>query len=371
MNAKLDEMINVAMNTDKKNAGFTTPDQIHWLCTQAHNYFITEPSLMELDAPINICGDLHGKFTDLLGALKAGGMPPTSKWLFLGDYVDRGAHSLEVMCLLFALKLRYPNNIFLLRGNHETEEVSSKNGFLDECVRKVNQSVFTSFCTVFDDLPIAAIIGGKIFCIHGGLSPYLKELSQITLIDRPVKIPKSGFLTDLLWSDPSSQTSNFGDSPRGNTVIWGSKEASKFMQKNNIRMIIRGHQVAEAGYSYPFFPDKNVITLFTSSGMTSEKRINAAIMKIQANLSHSIFVLPEYKKRNRHNSLRDSRKRQLSVSIRPNNSVSNASRSILSPKKIPRPTRSRSCQRSKDNSLILNETKPPDNISHLQYYNMV
>lgn len=376
MNAKLDEMINNAINTEKKYAGFTSADQIQWLCTQAHNYFLTESSLLELDPPINVCGDLHGKFADLLGALKAGGMPPQSQWLFLGDYVDRGPHSLEVMCLLFALKVRYPTHIFLLRGNHETEEVSSKNGFLDECNRKMNQSVFTSFCTVFDDLPIAAIIGGKIFCVHGGLSPHLKELSQITLIDRPVKIPKSGFLTDLLWSDPSCQTSTFGDSPRGNTVIWGSKEASKFMQKNNLRMIIRGHQVAEAGYSYPFFPDKSVLTLFTSSGMTSEKRINAAIMKIQPNLAHSIFVLPEFKRKVRHNSLREQRGKPPQIPLnKNNNSVLTRSfySTIPTPKKIQRTSvrsRSRSCQRPKEQSLP-HDTKSIDNLSNLQFYNMV
>lgn len=302
MNARLDEMIHTATTKAVQYAGFTNYDNVQWLCTKAQEVFVTEPSLLELEAPINLCGDLHGKFSDLLRAFQIGGMPPSTKWLFLGDYVDRGSRGFEVLCLLFALKLRYPNHVFLLRGNHETEEVSRNGNFYLECKQKLKKNAYPLFCSVFDSLPIGALIDSKIFCLHGGLSPHLSELSQIALIDRPIKIPNHGFLTDLLWSDPNRLTHSFSDSPRGNTVNWGHKEAAKFLKRNNLKMLIRGHQVAENGYDFPFYPEKDVLTLFTASCFVEDKEVHAAIMTIQSNLTYTFSLLRERKGLIRKNS---------------------------------------------------------------------
>ncbi|OHS93933.1 Serine/threonine-protein phosphatase PP1 [Tritrichomonas foetus] len=288
---RLDEIIDEAMNGNSKNAGFT-PELVHQICNDAREEFLAEDSLLRIQAPINICGDLHGHFADLIKALKVGGTPPMHKWLFLGDYVDRGNQGLEIVCLLFSLKLRYPNQIFLLRGNHETEEISGNFGFLEECRLKMNKNVWTAIDNVFDTLPIGALINTKIFCIHGGISPHLKDVNQIDNFDRPIKVPKNGLLTDLLWSDPDSSHQKFGDSPRGNTVTWGPKVANKFMTKNGLKMIVRGHQIAEAGYDYPFYPEKNVVTLFTSSSKLGKNPIDAAIMRVNPNLTVSFTILP-------------------------------------------------------------------------------
>ncbi|OHT07610.1 serine/threonine protein phosphatase [Tritrichomonas foetus] len=293
MYARYDAMIDEALNGNKKCAGFTmTTAQL--LCTNAQELFKSESIILELSPPINICSDVHGQFTDLLKILRQGELPPASKWLFLGDYVDRGPQSVEIMCLLLALKLRYPNHIFLLRGNHETEEISSMFGFLDECQRKMSKAIWSLFIEVFDLLPIAAIVGNKYFCIHGGISSQLTDASQLTLIKRPLKIPKSGMLTDLLWSDPDPSVSHFGESERGNMCVYGASAVRKFLSMNNLKMIVRGHQVINSGYDFPF-PEKTVVTLY--SAPNHSKGIEGAFMKISRNNTYSFSLLPHETRR--------------------------------------------------------------------------
>lgn len=178
---------------------------------------------------ISTSGDIHGQYTDLLRLFDYGGFPPFTNYLFLGDYVDRGKQSLETICLLLAYKIKYPENFFLLRGNHECASINriygkrmrnftyaraeitfshslfnspKKTGFYDECKRRFNIKLWKTFTDCFNCLPIAAIIDEKIFCCHGGLSPDLQGMDQIRRISRPTDVPDTGLLCDLLWSDP-------------------------------------------------------------------------------------------------------------------------------------------------------------------------
>jgi serine/threonine-protein phosphatase PP1 catalytic subunit len=156
-----------------------------------------------LEAPINICGDFHGQFYDMLRVFElCGGGPPKQKYLIVGDYVDRGKNSIELVCLLMAYKIRYPGSIFLLRGNHECRDISRIYGFYDECKRRLDLSVWRAFCTMFNYLPICALIDERILCMHGGLSPDLIECKDIMRIKRPSEVPDKGLMCDLLWSDP-------------------------------------------------------------------------------------------------------------------------------------------------------------------------
>ena len=176
--------------------------KIRQLCQSARELFLKEPMLLEVKAPIHICGDIHGQYVDLLRHFDQAGYPPESRFLFLGDYVDRGKFSLETICLLLAYKVKYPNDFFLLRGNHECASINRIYGFYDECKRRYNIKLWKIFTDCFNCLPIAALVESTIFCLHGGLSPDLDNLEQIKSLERPMDIPDSGLSSDLLWSDP-------------------------------------------------------------------------------------------------------------------------------------------------------------------------
>ena len=124
------------------------------------------------------------------------------KYLFLGDYVDRGKQSIETICLLLAYKARYPKQVFLLRGNHEVSSINRIYGFYDECKRRFNLNLWKNFILCFNWLPIACLVGERILCMHGGLSPDLVKVQDINRIERPTEVPEKGLLCDLLWSDP-------------------------------------------------------------------------------------------------------------------------------------------------------------------------
>eukprot|EP00834_Sanchytrium_tribonematis_P002762 NODE_92_length_21543_cov_0.719036.p10 type:complete len:201 gc:universal NODE_92_length_21543_cov_0.719036:16556-17158(+) len=174
-------------------------DEIQELYYLVREIFINESNVQQVSAPVTICGDIHGQFYDLLELFLAGGNCPVTNYLFLGDYVDRGYDSVETILLLVALKCRYPDRITLVRGNHESRQITSIYGFYDECIRKFgNANVWRLCCDIFDLLPLAAIINNEILCVHGGLSPSIQKIDHIRLIDRKVEVPQSGPFSDLL-----------------------------------------------------------------------------------------------------------------------------------------------------------------------------
>ena len=188
-------------------------------------------------------GDIHGQYSDLLRLFEYGGLPPKSNYLFLGDYVDRGKQSLENICLLLAYKIKYPENFFLLRGNHECASVNRIYGFYDECKRRFNVRLWKIFTDCFNCLPVAALIDEKILCMHGGLSPDLHNLDQIRNLQRPTDVPETGLLCDLLWSDPSEDVKGWGMNYRGVSHTFGPDKVTEFLQKQDLDLICRAHQV--------------------------------------------------------------------------------------------------------------------------------
>lgn len=269
----------------------TDTQMAKWLCQEVTPILLKEPSVLDLQAPIRICGDIHGQFHDLVCAFEAGGMPPQSKYLFLGDYVDRGEKSLEVITVLFALKILYPTSIFLLRGNHESPEMTELFGFFGECTQKLSEPLWPTFCETFNALPIAAIIGGRYFCVHGGLSPNLESIEEIRQIKRPLPISEEGIMADLLWSDPSADVVEWGPNERGATFTWGLAAVNVFLERENLMFIIRGHQMAMDGYNFPFYPDRRVVTIFTASNYAGEYNNKAAFMMIDEEYQSSFSVL--------------------------------------------------------------------------------
>lgn len=278
-----------------ENKGFgngMTYDDFYWVCKEIKPVLLNEPSVLELDPPIKICGDIHGQYHDLLRVFDTGGFVPQNRFLFLGDYVDRGENSVEVITLLFALKLLYPNNIYLLRGNHESPEMTEGFGFYKECLEKLTEDLYLTFMDIFDCLPIAAIVGKEIFCVHGGLSPDVDTIDQIKAIERPTCVPNEGILADLLWSDPNHQTDNWGPNDRGATITWGLAAAKRFLEANHFTTIVRGHQLANDGYNFPFSPDKSVVTIFTASCYAGRFNNKAAFLQVDEGNKCSYIILP-------------------------------------------------------------------------------
>ena len=193
---------------------------------------------------------MHGQYYDLLRIFEYGGFPPEANYLFLGDYIDRGKQSIETVCLLLCYKIKYPENFFLLRGNHESAQINRIYGFYDECKRRYSIRLWRVFSDVFNCLPVAALIDEKIFCMHGGLSPELKNLDQIKNIMRPTDVPDTGLLCDLLWSDPERGIDAYGDNDRGVSFTFGEAIVRKFNEKHDIDLICRAHQVVEDGYEF-------------------------------------------------------------------------------------------------------------------------
>ncbi|KAF2610917.1 hypothetical protein F2Q70_00008645 [Brassica cretica] len=227
--------------------------EIKELCTTARDIFLQQPNLLELEAPIKICGDIHGQYSDLLRLFEYGGFPPSANYLFLGDYVDRGKQSLETICLLLAYKIKYPGNFFLLRGNHECASINRIYGFYDECKRRFNVRVWKVFTDCFNCLPVAALIDDKILCMHGGLSPDLDHLDEIRSLPRPTMIPDTGLLCDLLWSDPGKDVKGWGMNDRGVSYTFGPDKVSEFLTKHDLDLVCRAHQVSI--FDHPVHPD--------------------------------------------------------------------------------------------------------------------
>jgi serine/threonine-protein phosphatase PP1 catalytic subunit len=164
---------------------------------------------------------VHGQYYDLLRLFEYGGFPPDSNYLFLGDYIDRGKQSIESICLLLAYKIKYPENFFLLRGNHECASINRVYGFYDECKRRHSIRLWKVFTDCFNCLPVAALIDDKILTMHGGLSREMESVETIKSIVRPTDVPDTGLLCDLLWSDPDSQIVDWGRNERGVSVTFG------------------------------------------------------------------------------------------------------------------------------------------------------
>ena len=177
--------------------------EVKALCLKAKEILCEEANVIRLEAPVTICGDIHGQFFDLLELFRIGGEPPFTNYLFLGDFVDRGNHSVETFELLLALKIKYRSRITLIRGNHESRQITQVYGFYDECLRKYGSLNVWKYCTdVFDCLALAAVVGDKILCVHGGLSPNIATVDEIRSLDRKQEVPHDGPMCDLMWSDP-------------------------------------------------------------------------------------------------------------------------------------------------------------------------
>ncbi|KXN91822.1 Serine/threonine-protein phosphatase 2B catalytic subunit A1 [Leucoagaricus sp. SymC.cos] len=275
--------------------GRLTEEQALWIIERGTELLQKEPNVLQVDAPITVCGDIHGQYYDLMKLFEVGGSPADTRYLFLGDYVDRGYFSIECVLYLWSLKIWYPDTLFLLRGNHECRHLTDYFTFKLECKHKYTERVYEACMESFCALPLAAIMNKQFLCIHGGLSPELNTLDDIRAIDRFREPPTHGLMCDILWSDPiedfgSEKTSdNFvHNHVRGCSFFFTYQAACQFLERNNLLSIIRAHEAQDAGYRMyrktktTGFP--SVMTIFSAPNYLDVYNNKAAVLKYESNV---------------------------------------------------------------------------------------
>lgn len=269
-------------------------DHALWIIDKATALLRAEPNVLDVDAPITVCGDIHGQYYDLMKLFEKGGSPETTRYLFLGDYVDRGYFSIECVLYLWALKISNPSAIFLLRGNHECRRLTEYFTFKIECKHKYSERVYDACMESFCALPLAAIMNKQFLCIHGGLSPELFTIDDLRNIDRFREPPTHGLMCDILWSDP---TEDFGSEKttesflhnqvRGCSYFYTYAATCKFLERNSLLSIVRAHEAQDAGFRMyrkaqnTGFPA--LITIFSAPNYLDVYNNKAAVLKYENN----------------------------------------------------------------------------------------
>jgi protein phosphatase len=257
-------------------------DTLISMCQDLRGVFMNEPSMLELSSPLIIVGDLHGQILDLFRILKSCGTPPSAKYLFLGDFVDRGDFSVDVVTLVFVLKVLYPQAVHIIRGNHEFSSVCSTGGFQDECEDLFRTPmVFYAFLHAFEAIPFAALIDKCALTVHGGIGPDVNDISQLRKIERPISEFDDSFIDSLVWSDPCEDINDFEKSHRGTGYLFGEAALKAFIEKNGIKMVIRGHECVEDGYALQF--GGKLVTIFSASNYCGNVGNKAAIIILRKN----------------------------------------------------------------------------------------
>ncbi|KAF3346737.1 hypothetical protein VD0002_g4260 [Verticillium dahliae] len=275
--------------------GRLTEEQALWILKKGTEVLRAEPNLLEMDAPITVCGDVHGQYYDLMKLFEVGGDPSETRYLFLGDYVDRGYFSIECVLYLWCLKIHYPNSLWLLRGNHECRHLTDYFTFKLECKHKYSEAVYEACMESFCSLPLAAVMNKQFLCIHGGLSPELHTLDDLRTIDRFREPPTQGLMCDILWADPledfgQEKTSDYflHNNVRGCSYFFSYPAACAFLEKNNLLSVIRAHEAQDAGYRMyrktrtTGFP--SVMTIFSAPNYLDVYNNKAAVLKYENNV---------------------------------------------------------------------------------------
>lgn len=270
-----------------------TESEVKYIMQKAVEIYANQDNVIYLKSSITIVGDIHGQYNDLKELFLTGGMPPDTNYLFLGDYVDRGPMSLEVIIFLTLLKIKYPEKVHLLRGNHESRATNQQYGFHFECLKKYNTNVGVWFYIneMFNYLPLAAVIDDKLFCIHGGLSPLLQSVQDIKDLDRNMDIPTEGVMADLVWSDPEEGLEGFKLSERGAGFMFGENVIDKFLFVNKFESIIRAHQLCMEGFRSLF--NGKIITVWSAPRYCGRFENIASILEVDETLGKYFNVFGE------------------------------------------------------------------------------
>jgi len=255
-----------------------TEDEVQLLSTKAREVLQREETVQPVSSPVTIVGDIHGQWNDLIEMFAIGGYLPGTNYVFLGDYVDRGFYSIETVTLIMCLKVRYPDRIHIIRGNHESRGITQVYGFYDQCLKHYGSpAVWRFFTDLFDFIPLSIVIDNKIFCVHGGLSPSLDTLDHVRQQERFREVPHDGPFCDLFWSDPDDRV-GWGISPRGAGYTFGEDVTARWNHTNGLSLTVRAHQLVMEGYNYTH--NNQLLTLFSAPNYCYRCGNQAAIMEI-------------------------------------------------------------------------------------------
>jgi diadenosine tetraphosphatase ApaH/serine/threonine PP2A family protein phosphatase len=246
------------------------------LCELATAHFKSLPMVLSVPNDVCIVGDLHGSFHDLLRIFREQGI--ADNYLFLGDYVDRGAFSTEVILLILTLTLKHPERFAMIRGNHELRKVASDYGFRSELLEsRYPEAVFDAFCEMFSWMPIAAVVQNRFFCVHGGIAQGTETIAAIAAIPRPIVTDMENMAVRLMmWSDPTDIASaRFAESPRGGGRMYGPLAVHPFLQANSLTAIIRAHQCVNGIEIAKTMP---VFTVFSASNYNPHEANSSGIL---------------------------------------------------------------------------------------------
>lgn len=264
--------------------------KVEQLTSSLRSVLLEEQTVVKLKGNVVIFGDIHGNFEFLVSVMNAIQFTNDTKFLFLGNYVDKGSASVETMLYLTLLKLQCPERVILLRGNHENRRISYAYGFFEQSIKKYGtDNVWRYFTDLFDYLPIAATVNETFFCVHSGLSKKLQTINQLRMIDRVEETPTEGLLCDLLWSDPSDG-SGWGANERGYGCTYGRDVFEEFMTRNSFKTMIKGNEFAQSGVSKRW--DNKLISVWSapvSEGQTSSK---GAILTVDSASNVTVQTFP-------------------------------------------------------------------------------
>ncbi|CAP35614.2 Protein CBG18099 [Caenorhabditis briggsae] len=260
------------------------------LCNLAKKSFLLQPVMVEVEAPIKVCGDVHGQYSDVIRLFNIARFPPHSNYIFLGDYVDRGRQNLELITLFLCYKIKFFDRFYMLRGNHECPAVNRVYGFYEECNKRyASTRLWLAFQEAFAAMPFTGLVSGRILCMHGGLSPKLTNIDALRELPRPMDPPSPSLHIDLLWSDPDNSITDWAPNVRGVSYIFGANVVKQAIETLGIDLIARAHQVVQDGYE--FFAEKKLVTIFSAPHYCGQFDNSAAIMNVDENLLCTFHVL--------------------------------------------------------------------------------
>uniref|UniRef100_A0A914H3S9 Serine/threonine-protein phosphatase n=1 Tax=Globodera rostochiensis TaxID=31243 RepID=A0A914H3S9_GLORO len=255
-------------------------EDVQRVCATTVDVLKSQPSLVEIAPPVVVCGDIHGQFADLLKIFATIGFPPNKKYLFLGDFVDRGPRSLETAVLLFCFKARYPESFFVLRGNHECSNINRLYGFYEEIARRFGQAdserIWILFNQTFAWLPYVGLVANRILCMHGGISPEMNSLRQLRELHRPSLDPPNPSLElNILWADPAQGIQGIRPNPRGISILFGEDVLTSVCKQLKIDLVVRAHQCVQ--YGAEFFGNRKLVTLFSAPRYEMQDNVGATL----------------------------------------------------------------------------------------------